>query len=153
MVYQFTHITSYSKTMYILTTMDSLYTKLVLIKDANSTWTSKIIIDIPTPQPLFGVINSGSNKSSTVSLKVDNNTADIVALLNPPFIATNTVLENFLNYPKGVSFHFEGYKGVPDYETLKVYLVDKASSSDGAQLTVGISDPYTPKNVSHIHKF
>ena len=51
-----------------------------------------------------------------------------------------TMLENVLNCPKGASFHFQGYKGVDDYEILKGYLIDKLLSLYGTQLILGIAD-------------
>ena len=50
------------------------------------------------------------------------------------------VLETILNYPRGASFYFQGYKGVDDYEILKGYLIDKLLSLYGTQLILGIAD-------------
>ena len=118
----------------------SQYSKLALSIEADSTWTSKIIVDIPTPLSLLNVYNSGLSKPSFELLKVDKNTKDIIPLLNPLSIVMKCVLKSILNYPKGTSFHVQGYQGVDNEERLKVYLIDKVSSSDSTQLVVGIAD-------------
>ena len=128
--------------------MESIYSKLALAQEADSTWTSKIIVDIPTPPLVLNAIKAESCKLSTASHKVDKNTTDIVQLLTTPSIAVKTVLEATLGYPKGASFKFDGYNGVEDYDRLKGYLIDKASSSDGTQLVLGIADKLKTKKNS-----
>ena len=51
-------------------------------------------------------------------------------------------MKDVLKYPKGCSFCFEGYNGVEDFERLKNYLIDCASTTDGTQLTVTIHDEF-----------
>ena len=92
----------------------SQYSKLALSIKADSTWTSKIIVDIPVPHSLLNVFNSGSSKPSFELLKVDKNTTDIVPLLNLLSIVMKSELETILNYPKDASFHVQGYQGVDD---------------------------------------
>ena len=74
--------------------IELICTKLALAQNSDSTWTSNIIIHILEPQPLFDAINYGSNKLSTTPLKVDENTTDIIILINLPPTATKNVLES-----------------------------------------------------------
>ena len=51
-------------------------------------------------------------------------------------------MKDVLNYPKGYYLYFEGYNGVEDFERLKDYLIDCASTTYGTQLTVPIHDQF-----------
>ena len=51
-------------------------------------------------------------------------------------------METGLDYPKGWSCYFPGYNGVDDFERLKNYLIDCASTTDGTQLTIAIHDEF-----------
>ena len=76
--------------------MELVYNKLVLTKEAGSTRTSRIMVDMPTPHPLLNVINSGSIDRSTTLLKVDKNKTNSVPLFHPQSIAMKSVLENII---------------------------------------------------------
>ena len=56
-------------------------------------------------------------------------------------------MKYILNYLKGYSFYFEGYKGGKDFERLKGYLIDCASTTDGTQLILAIHDRFPPTKI------
>ena len=64
--------------------------------------------------------------------------------INEPSSLVKVVLEHQLNYPSGSSFCLKGYQGIVDYKKIKNHIIDKASSTDGTLLTIGICD-----NLSH----
>ena len=106
----------------------------------DSTWKSKLIVSITTPpQLIIDHIDTASDIKKH-SVQVASVSSDIIPFLTKPSIVNKLIMETDLKYPKGCSFCFEGYNGVNDFERLKNYLIDCASTSDGTQLTVVIHD-------------
>ena len=126
--------------------MDQLFKELSYSQQEDSSWVSKLNVNIPTPPQ----ITVGISELSNVIKKSDNSeittpSTDIIQFLTKPSAVNKLVMETDLKYPKGCSFCFEGYKGVDDYEKLKNHLIDCASRTDGTQLTVSIHDDFINK--------
>ena len=125
--------------------MDKYFKQLSSAQALDSTWTGKLIVDIPTPSQLK---LPGSDKSTDINKNnviVSSTSTDIIPLLMPPSFVKQLILKDELKYPDGCSFCFEGYKGVDDYDKLKNHIIDCASRTDGTQLTVGIKDEHDKK--------
>ena len=126
--------------------MDTYFNELSSSKELDSTWVSKLIVDIPTP----GKFKLGQILDPSIVIKEHHfqaamSSTDIIPLLLVPSTVTKLTMEQHYKYPKGCSFCFKGYNGVEDYERLKNMLISCASTSDGTQLTVAIHDEFTNK--------
>ena len=118
--------------------MQTVYKKLAVAKEADSTLTANIILDIPTLPPMLATINSTTTKSGIKSMKVDKQNTNIFPFFTGLYLAVKTVLDNELMYPHGGSF-FKGYKGREDRKKLSRYLIEKAVSSNGTQVVTSES--------------
>ena len=112
--------------------MDKYFNELSSAKELDSTWVSKLIVDIPTP----GKFKLGQILDPSIVIKEHHSQAAMLS---------TDIINNITNIQKGCSFCFEGYNGVEDYERLKNMLISCASTSDGTQLTVAIHDEFTNK--------
>ena len=130
--------------------MELLHQKLAAAQHDDSRWIAKLIVDIPTPPSLLAFIPVSKSDLFTKTASINTTTTtDIIPFVSNPPVAMVTVLERHLHYPLGVSFCFEGFNGLQDSKRLVAYLIDKASTSDGTQLRVGINREYVhPKNKS-----
>ena len=118
--------------------MEYIHKKLSAAQIDDSKWVAKIVVDIPTPPSLLPFVDIPKASFATKTISNDNTTTNIIPFLSDPSIAMITVLENELRYPSGTSFCFEGFKGKQDSQRLITYLIEKASTSDGTELVVGI---------------
>lgn len=125
--------------------MDQYFKQLSSAQALDSTWTGKLIVDIPTPSQLKLPDSDKSTDINKNPVIVSSKCTDIIPLLKAPSFVKQLMLKNELNYPDGCSFCFEGYKGVDDYDKLKNHIIDCASRTDGTQLTVGIKDEHDKK--------
>ena len=125
--------------------MDKFFKQLLCSQELDSTWIAKLIVDTPTPPQLLLHDNEKSIDVNKNSLHVSSESSDIIPFITKPSTVNQLIMETDLNYPKGCSFCFEGYKGVDDYEKLKNHLIDCASRTDGTQLTVAIHDDFINK--------
>ena len=66
---------------------------------------------------------------------------DIVQYMAKPEMKDQVIYENLLNYPKNCSLQFNGYKGMEDYQRLKVDIIACASKY-GSELALTIIDEY-----------
>ena len=112
--------------------MDQLFKELLYSQQEDSSWVSKLNVNIPTPPQ----INIGISELSNVIKKSDNSeittpSTDIIQFLTKPSAVNKLIMETDLKYPKGCSFCFEGYNGVEDYDRLKDSLIDSACNTDG----------------------
>ena len=119
--------------------MDQLFKELSCSQQEDSSWVSKLNVNIPTPPQ----IKLGISELSNVIKKSDNSeittpSTDIIQFLTKPSAVNKLIMETDLKYPKGCLFCFEGYKGVEDYDRLKDFLIDSACNTDGTQLIVAI---------------
>ena len=126
--------------------MDQLFKELSYSQQEDSSWVSKLNVNIPTPPQ----INIGISELSNVIKKSDNSeittpSTDIIPFLTKPSAVNKLIMETDLKYPKGCSFCFEGHNGVEDYDRLKDFLIDSACNTDGTQLTVAIHDEFINK--------
>ena len=126
--------------------MDWLFKELSYSQQEDSSWVSKLNVNIPTPPQ----INIGISELSNVIKKSDNSeittpSTDIIQFLTKPSAVNKLIMETDLKYPKGCLFCFEGYNGVEDYDRLKDFLIDSACNTDGTQLTVDIHDEFINK--------
>ena len=125
--------------------MDKYFKQLSSAQALDSTWTGKLIVDIPTPSQLQLPDSDKSTDINKNPVIVSSTSTDIIPLLMPPSFVKQLILKDELKYPDGCSFCFEGYKGVDDYDKLKNHIIDCASRTDGTQLTVGIKDEHDKK--------
>ena len=125
--------------------MDQYFKQLSSAQALDSTWTGKLIVDIPTPSQLKLPDSDKSTDVNKNHVIVSSTSTDIIPLLMPPSFVKQLILKDELKYPDGCSFCFEGYKGVDDYDKLKNHIIDCASRTDGTQLTVGIKDEHDKK--------
>ena len=125
--------------------MDQYFKQLSSAQALDSTWTGKLIVDIPTPSQLQLPDSDKSTDINKNHVIVSSTSTDIIPLLMPPSFVKQLILKDELKYPDGCSFCFEGYKGVDDYDKLKNHIIDCASRTDGTQLTVGIKDEHDKK--------
>ena len=128
--------------------MDKYFKQLSSAQVLDSTWTGKLIVDMPTPSQLIIPHNKKSienNKSTVIDSSLSS---DIIPLLIPPSNVTQLIMKDTFKYPIGCSFCFEGYNGVDDYEKLKNHIIDCASRTDGTQLTVAIHDEFVNQPTS-----
>jgi hypothetical protein len=125
--------------------MDQYFKQLSSAQALDSTWTGKLIVDIPTPSQLQLPDSDKSTDINKNPVIVSSTSTDIIPLLMPPSFVKQLILKDELKYPNGCSFCFEGYKGVDDYDKLKNHIIDCASRTDGTQLTVGIKDEHDKK--------
>ena len=126
--------------------MDQYFKELSSSKELDSTWVSKLIVDIPTPGKfILGQIIDPSIVIKEHHFQAAMSSTDIIPLLLVPSNVTLLQMEQHYKYPKGCSFFFEGYNGVEDFERLKNMLISCASKSDGTQLTVVIHDEFINK--------
>ena len=126
--------------------MDQLFKELSYSQQEDSSWVSKLNVNIPLPPQ----IKLGISELSNVIKKSDNSeittlSTDIIPFLTKPSAVNKLIMETDLKYPKGCSFCFEGYNGVEDYDRLKEFLIDSACNTDGTQLTVAIHDEFINK--------
>ena len=111
-------------------------------QELDSTWRSKLIVDIPIPPQLILHDIETSIDLKKNSVQVSSVSSDIISFLTEPSQLNKLIMKDELKYPQGCSFCFEGYKGVEDYDRLKDFLIDCASRTDGTQLTVAIHDEF-----------
>ena len=103
-------------------------------------------MNIPTPPQLKLENRELSNDTKKNNIyEIVMQSTDIILFLTNPSSVNKLIMETELNYPKGCSFCFEGYKGVEDYDRLKDFLIDSACNTDGTQLTVAIHDEFINK--------
>ena len=122
------------------------FKELSYSQQEDSSWVSKLSVNIPTP-PQLNVGNTEISNEIQKNDKSENdiNSTDIIPLLTEPTILTQSIMETDLRYPKGCSFYFEGFNGVKDYQRLKKFLIDSACNTVGTRLTVGIHDEFSNK--------
>ena len=109
--------------------MDSLYRQLDIAHDEDSTWTSQIRFDIPTPPVILKAMIM--TKTTIEKELLDVTTTDIVPLFSLTSDCISFTLEHELKYPTGALFCFYRYKGIDNYKILYQYLIDTATSTDG----------------------
>ena len=128
--------------------MDQYFKELSSSKELDSTWVSKLIVDMPTPGKLIlgqiypGIVMKNHHFEAALS------STDIIPLLLVPATVNQLTMEHHYKYPKGCLFCFEGYKCVEDFHRLKNYLISCASTTDGTQLIVAIYDEFINKPAS-----
>ena len=95
----------------VINAMCQLFKDLSRSQENDSTWVSKLIVDIPIPSLLiFGDLEI-SNNIKTSSTASDVSSTDVITLLTKPSAVTE-------------SFCSKSYKGEEDFERLKDYLID-----------------------------
>ena len=112
--------------------IDSSYQSLLEASRDESSWTPKIIMNIPTPSLIRQLLPS-------VFCNGDN--TDIVLFNTKPSLHITTILKNALGYPEGCTFYFAGYDGVENADRLKKDIIN-AAAANGSTLTVDINDNY-----------
>ena len=103
--------------------LSSVFSKLQFALFKDSTWTPKIIINMP----------------SFLFPKIDK--TDLVDMLKKPPIDKLLVMQQSLDYPEGTSFEFIGYDGLESRKKLVRDIKVAALRSSGTVLTVSVSNP------------
>ena len=98
----------------------------------DSSWTPKIVMNIPTPSSIRQLMPSGC---------IDADKTDIVLFNSKPSLHVSTIMQNALGYPEGCTFYFSGYDGIENADQLKKDIIN-AAATNGSTLTVDISDHY-----------
>ena len=111
------------------------FSNFTLAHDTDSTWTPKILMAIPCQY--------GTNAIALDNDKV-NNLIDIVPYTVKPSMASRTINEKSLKYPKNCTFYFPGYDGVANADKLKKDIIN-AASNNGTSLKVETIDHYTAR--------
>ena len=111
------------------------FSNFTLAHDNDSTWTPKILMSFPC--------HYGTNAITLDNDKVKN-LIDIVPYTVKPSMASRTINEKSLNYPKNCTFYFPGYDGVANADKLKKDIIN-AVSSNGTSLKVETIDHYTAR--------
>ena len=111
------------------------FANLTSAHDNDSTWTPKILIEIPRQYETNDI---------TLDNNDDNNQIDIVPYTVKPSIESRTIYEKCLNYPKDCTFYFQGYDGVDNAHKLKTDIIN-AASNNGTFLKVEVHDHYTAR--------
>ena len=111
--------------------MDQLFKDLSCSQEKDTTWVSKLVVDIRTPpQLILGHIDTFIDTKNH-SFEVASSSTNIIPFLTKPYAVNELIMKNVLKYPKGCSFCFEGYTGVQDYDRLKDYIIGSTSTTDG----------------------
>ena len=112
--------------------IDSSYQSLVEASKDDSSWTPKIIMNIPTPSLIRQLMPSAF---------CNGDKTDIVLFNTKPSLHIGTVLKNALFYPEGCTFYFAGYDGIENADRLKKDIIN-AAAANGSTLTIDINDQY-----------
>ena len=112
--------------------IDSSYQSLLEASRDESSWTPKIIMNVPTPLLIRQLMPSAH---------LSGGNTDIVLFNTKPSLHITTILKNALGYPEGCTFYFAGYDGVENADRLKKDIIN-AAAANGSTLTVDINDNY-----------
>ena len=93
----------------------SIFNKLQTTRHADSTWTLKIILNIPSPPCVSSLL-----PPSTTPI----NTSDIVPFLQAPSVQLRIILRHEINYPENCTLCLKGYKGMADSKRLASNIID-----------------------------
>ena len=103
--------------------MDQLFKDLSYSQLEDTSWVSKLNMNIPTPPQLKLENRELSNDTKKNNIyEIVMQSTDIILFLTKPSSVNKLIMETELNYTKGCSFFFEGYNGVNDYERLIILL-------------------------------
>ena len=112
--------------------IDSSFQSLVEASKEDSSWTPKIVMNIPTPSSIRQLMPSAC---------IDADSTDIVLFNSKPSLHVSTIMQNALGYPEGCTFYFSGYDGIENADQLKKDIIN-AATANGSILTVDINDHY-----------
>ena len=112
--------------------IDSSFQSLVEASKEDSSWTPKIVMNIPTPSSIRQLMPSAC---------IDADSTDIVLFNSKPSLHVSTIMQNALGYPEGCTFYFSGYDGIENADQLKKDIIN-AAATNGSILTVDINDHY-----------